>query len=76
MTLARKDFETGVLIVGGGAAATMAAFECAEAGVRVIHCAWINSVCANPRRRAARFAWEGQSGQFFPFTLAIRGLRS
>ena len=36
MTLARKDFETDVLIVGGGAAATMAAFECAEAGVRVI----------------------------------------
>jgi len=36
MTLARKDFETDVLIIGGGAAATMAAFECAEAGVRVI----------------------------------------
>ena len=36
MTLARKNFETDVLIVGGGAAATMAAFECAEAGVRVI----------------------------------------
>ncbi len=36
MTLSRKDFETDVLIVGGGAAATMAAFECAEAGVRVI----------------------------------------
>lgn len=36
MNLARKDFETDVLIVGGGAAATMAAFECAEAGVRVI----------------------------------------
>ena len=29
-------FETDVLIVGGGAAATMAAFECAEAGIRVI----------------------------------------
>jgi fumarate reductase (CoM/CoB) subunit A len=28
--------ETDILIVGGGAAATMAAFECAEAGVRVI----------------------------------------
>ena len=28
--------ETDVLIVGGGAAATMAAFECAEAGVAVI----------------------------------------
>ncbi len=36
MNLARKNFETDVLIVGGGAAATMAAFECAEAGVRVI----------------------------------------
>lgn len=36
MTITRKDFETDVLIVGGGAAATMAAFECAEAGVRVI----------------------------------------
>ncbi|HJP53819.1 MAG TPA: FAD-binding protein [Rhodospirillales bacterium] len=36
MTLAGKNFETDVLIVGGGAAATMAAFECAEAGVRVI----------------------------------------
>ena len=31
-----KHFETDVLIVGGGAAATMAAFECAEAGIRVI----------------------------------------
>jgi fumarate reductase (CoM/CoB) subunit A len=31
-----KHFDTDVLIVGGGAAATMAAFECAEAGVRVI----------------------------------------
>jgi succinate dehydrogenase/fumarate reductase flavoprotein subunit len=29
-------FETDVLIIGGGAAATMAAFECAEAGVRSI----------------------------------------
>jgi fumarate reductase (CoM/CoB) subunit A len=29
-------FETGVLIVGGGAAGTMAAFECADAGVPVI----------------------------------------
>ncbi len=29
-------FTTDVLIVGGGAAATMAAFECAEAGVSVI----------------------------------------
>jgi fumarate reductase (CoM/CoB) subunit A len=28
--------ETDVLIIGGGAAGTMAAFECAEAGVRVI----------------------------------------
>lgn len=28
--------ETDVLIVGGGAAGTMAAFECAEAGIRVI----------------------------------------
>jgi fumarate reductase (CoM/CoB) subunit A len=31
-----EHFETDVLIVGGGAAGTMAAFECAEAGVRVI----------------------------------------
>ncbi len=31
-----RHFETDVLIVGGGAAATMAAFECADAGVRVI----------------------------------------
>src|ERR1700685_559987 len=29
-------YETDVLIVGGGAAGTMAAFECARAGVRVI----------------------------------------
>ena len=36
MTLTRKNYETDVLIVGGGAAATMAAFECAEAGIRVI----------------------------------------
>ncbi|MFP6710949.1 MAG: FAD-dependent oxidoreductase [Rhodospirillales bacterium] len=32
----KQTFETDVLIVGGGAAATMAAFECAEAGVRTI----------------------------------------
>jgi len=31
-----EQHETGVLIVGGGAAGTMAAFECAEAGVPVI----------------------------------------
>ncbi|MBT3352650.1 MAG: FAD-dependent oxidoreductase [Nitrospinaceae bacterium] len=31
-----EHFESDVLIVGGGAAGTMAAFECAEAGVRVI----------------------------------------
>jgi fumarate reductase (CoM/CoB) subunit A len=31
-----EQFETDVLIIGGGAAATMAAFECAEAGVDVI----------------------------------------
>ena len=31
-----RHYETDVLIVGGGAAATMAAFECAEAGIRVI----------------------------------------
>ena len=31
-----RHFETDVLIVGGGAAATMAAFECAEAGIHVI----------------------------------------
>ena len=29
-------YETDVLIIGGGAAGTMAAFECAEAGVDVI----------------------------------------
>ncbi len=34
--LPEDRFETDVLIVGGGAAGTMAAFECAEAGVRVI----------------------------------------
>ncbi len=28
--------QTDVLIIGGGAAGTMAAFECAEAGVPVI----------------------------------------
>lgn len=31
-----QSFETDVLIVGGGAAATLAAFECAEAGVHSI----------------------------------------
>ncbi|MDP7371869.1 MAG: FAD-dependent oxidoreductase [Nitrospinota bacterium] len=31
-----EHFETDVLIVGGGAAGTMAAFECAETGLRVI----------------------------------------
>jgi fumarate reductase (CoM/CoB) subunit A len=31
-----EHFETDVLIIGGGAAGTMAAFACAEAGVRVI----------------------------------------
>jgi fumarate reductase (CoM/CoB) subunit A len=34
--LPERQFETDVLIVGGGAASTMAAFECANAGVRVI----------------------------------------
>ena len=34
--LPERQFETDVLIVGGGAASTMAAFECADAGVRVI----------------------------------------
>ncbi|MBT4589764.1 MAG: FAD-binding protein [Rhodospirillaceae bacterium] len=32
----KRSYETDILIVGGGAAATMAAFECAEAGVRSI----------------------------------------
>lgn len=36
MNIETRVFDTDVLIVGGGAAATMAAFECAEAGVRVI----------------------------------------
>ena len=31
-----RQFETDVLIIGGGAASTMAAFECADAGVSVI----------------------------------------
>jgi succinate dehydrogenase/fumarate reductase flavoprotein subunit len=31
-----KHFKTGVLVVGGGAAGTIAAFECADAGVSVI----------------------------------------
>lgn len=31
-----EHFETDVLIIGGGAAGTMAAFECADSGVRVI----------------------------------------
>ena len=31
-----QQYETDVLIIGGGAAATLAAFECAEAGVGVI----------------------------------------
>ncbi len=31
-----RNFRTDVLIIGGGAAGTMAAFECAEAGVSVI----------------------------------------
>ena len=32
----QRHFETDVLIIGGGAAGTMAAFECADAGVGVI----------------------------------------
>ncbi|MDA0239581.1 MAG: FAD-dependent oxidoreductase [Proteobacteria bacterium] len=36
MSIETRSFETDVLIVGGGAAATLAAFECAESGVRVI----------------------------------------
>ncbi len=35
-SIAEERHETDVLIVGGGAAGTMAAFECAQAGVRVI----------------------------------------
>jgi fumarate reductase (CoM/CoB) subunit A len=35
-TLPVHSYQTDVLIVGGGAAGTMAAFECAEAGVAVI----------------------------------------
>jgi len=31
-----EHHETDVLIIGGGAAGTMAAFECAEAGVGVM----------------------------------------
>ena len=31
-----EQARTGVLIIGGGAAATLAAFECADAGVDVI----------------------------------------
>ncbi len=31
-----EQAQTGVLVIGGGAAGTMAAFECAEAGVDVI----------------------------------------
>ena len=34
--ISEEQFETDVLIIGGGAAATMAAFECADAGVDVI----------------------------------------
>ncbi len=36
LDIVTRHFETDVLIVGGGAAASMAAFECAEAGVRVV----------------------------------------
>ncbi len=36
MSLEIRNYQTDVLIVGGGAAATLAAFECAEAGVNVI----------------------------------------
>jgi len=36
MSIETRKFTTDVLIVGGGAAATMAAFECVEAGVNVI----------------------------------------
>ncbi|MGI9647942.1 MAG: FAD-binding protein, partial [Acidimicrobiia bacterium] len=36
MSLPITSYETDVLIIGGGAAGTMAGFEAAEAGVRVI----------------------------------------
>lgn len=36
MSIETRSYEADVLIVGGGAAASMAAFECAEAGVSVI----------------------------------------
>lgn len=36
VSVPEERHETDVLIVGGGAAGTMAAFECAQAGVRVI----------------------------------------
>ena len=36
MSIPVEHHETDVLVVGGGAAGTLAAFECAEAGVRVI----------------------------------------